>query len=125
MFTILSLFKQELIEDKPTLDQMKRDIISMNFKIVPRGAIKKIQFNNPLLIELLWLIGKVDTFLLEEADELGKKEREAIENFVQLLWHKVQGNYTYTPLPLTLQDLLDDNDIVDLEVYRDNDKILN
>jgi hypothetical protein len=127
IYIVLVNLKEELLRSKPTGDDLLKEIRTMRFKVSPKGNIKNFNLQNPLLLELLWLVGKIDEFLHNNIEVLTKTEKEAIENFMTTMWQKL---YMQSGSEAGFEQvLLDDNrqtdELVDLEIYREHGGIIN
>ena len=74
---IVSKFQKNILENKPSDDQMYQDVRMMKFKVKPvLGDISILNLKNNTLIEILWSLGKIDEFFQNQSDKLDDTERE-------------------------------------------------
>lgn len=121
IFEKITRLQRELMQNKPPFSEMVKEIQAMRFKISPKGDMGQFNFSSPLLVELLWYIGKVDEFFAREMHNLTKQEQQAVEAFVHMLWHKVHESLDTPDLVYAL-NLSEDSD---LEVYKEQPSLLN
>jgi len=75
--SIFQNFQMEVLNRKPTHNQMFDEIRMMRFKVRPvTGDISALDFDNTTFIETLWSLGKLDEFFHSTVDDLDKAEKQ-------------------------------------------------
>ncbi len=73
-------FFKQVVGKKPSFEKMEQEVKLMSFKIrsITGDIIKSLYQNRRDMIELIWLIGKLDEFLQKSAEGLSNHDREMI-----------------------------------------------
>ena len=88
---IVSKFQKNILENKPSDDQMYQDVRMMKFKVKPvLGDISILNLKNNTLIEILWSLGKIDEFFQNQSDKLDDTEREVFYKLLDTIYENYQ-----------------------------------
>lgn len=82
---------QKSLNQIPDYKKMVEEIRMMKFKIRPiEGNLSEVDFNNKKFVEILWKLGKLDSFFQEKILSLKGKEKEFFLNFFESVYSKYQ-----------------------------------
>ncbi len=91
IFNLVSQLKQ-ILDNKPTQDQMLKDVEMMKFKIRPVvGDISILNFKNSQLVETLWGLGKLDEFFQSHFKNISRADKETFFQMVGQLRGKLEN----------------------------------
>lgn len=79
-------FQEDILEKKPSFEDMVSDVNMMNFKIRPvAGNIADLDYANIDFIDALWSLGKLDDFFKAESNKIDKTEKDTFFRMVNSL----------------------------------------
>ena len=82
----------DILKKKPSVKKMYEDIRLMKFKIRPlQGDISRINFQNEMLIEMLWSLGKLDEVFQKEYELLSVGSRDTFYKLFDNLYKEYQS----------------------------------
>lgn len=91
IFNLVSQLKQ-ILDNKPTQDQMLKEVEMMRFKIKPvTGDISILNFKNSQLVETLWGLGKLDEFFQSHFKNISKSDKEIFFQMVGQLRGRLEN----------------------------------
>ncbi len=73
-------FFKQVLSKKPSFEKMEQEVKLMSFKIrsINGDIIKNLYRNRRNMIELIWLIGRLDEFLQNSSEKISSHDREKI-----------------------------------------------
>lgn len=77
-------FQEKTLKLVPPMSSMLEEMKLMNFKIRPIvGNITGVDFKNEELIGTIWSMGKLEEFVMQNSEELSKKDEKIFFNLVR------------------------------------------
>lgn len=91
IFNLVSQLKA-ILDNKPTQDQMLKEVEMMRFKIRPLvGDISILNFKNSQLVETLWGLGKLDEFFQIHFKNISASDKETFFQMVGQLRGRLES----------------------------------
>ncbi len=113
----------QVIKNKPSYEEMLREVRMMNIKIRPiKGDLTNINLYNKKIVELLWSLNKLEGFINDKNLFLKPSEKKILVDFFESLIKKYEREIVKTEIDKNL--LSDKLNIIELEIFKEiNDKI--
>ena len=121
-------FKTEVLDNKPNIEQMVKEIYMMKFKIRPlQGDVSKLDFSNSLFVETIWRIGKMDDFIEKYMHKIDKKQEHAFFHYFEGMYKQLQNTLNNLHFGSPKGDIFAKRDFVEMEIYKEriNKKLSN
>lgn len=97
---------------------MYEDIRLMKFKIRPlQGDISRINFNNDMLIEMLWSLGKLDEVFQSEYDMLSVQSRDSFYRLFDNLYKEYQSKLNN--IHIRQDRLAESSNALEMEIFKE------
>lgn len=128
MLRLFKSFKSEVLDKKPTHEQMVKDVYMMKFKIRPiQGDISKLNFSNETFVETIWQLGKMDDFIEKHAHKIEKKQENAFFHYFEGMYKQLQSRLNSLHFGTQKDDLFVKHDFVEMEIFKErkNKKLRN
>lgn len=91
VFEMISEFQTNVLNKKPSFNQMFDEVRLMRFKIRPlNGEINMLDINNNSFIEMLWGLGKLDEFYQGHVEKLPNDQKQVFFRIFDDLYQKFQ-----------------------------------
>ena len=96
---IVSKFQKNILEKKPSNDEMEKEVRMMKFKVKPViGDISILNLKNTNFIEVLWSLGKIDEFFQNQVDTIGDDQRDIFYKLLDEIYEKYQDELNMVDL---------------------------
>jgi len=118
---VLRIFRdfQYVLEHKPSLNQMFKEIRMMKFKVKPmQGDIAFIDLQNDKLIEVLWNLGKLDELFQKEYPKLTNQGKDVFFRIFEGMYQKLQTELN--SINLRKQKPSARSSIFEMEIFKEN-----
>ena len=128
MMKLFRSFKKDVLDKKPTHNQMVRELSMMRFKIRPlQGDVSKLNFSNSTFVETIWQLGKMDDFIEKHVGKIDKKQENAFFHYFEGMYKQLQDTLNNAPFGGQKGDLQIKRDFVEMEIYKErkNKKLSN
>ncbi len=128
MMGLFKSFKQDVLDKKPTHEQMMREVYMMRFKIRPlQGDVSKLNFSNSTFVETIWQLGKMDDFIEKHLRKLDKKQEHAFFHYFEGMYKQLQDTLNSLHFGRQKGDLFVQRDFVEMEIFKErkNKKLRN
>lgn len=114
---------QKSLNQTPNYEKMLEEIRMMKFKIRPiQGNLSEVDFNNKKFVEILWKLGKLDSFFQEKILPLESKDKEFFLNFFESIYSKYQEDLNKIKLSKTKFKKTDN--LLAVEIFKEaSDKV--
>lgn len=91
VFEMLTQFQTNVLNKKPSQQQMYDEVRLMRFKIRPlNGEITMLDLNNANFIEMLWGLGKLDEFYQGHVEKLPTDQKQVFFRIFDEIYQKFQ-----------------------------------
>ncbi|PIY71837.1 hypothetical protein COY87_04055 [Candidatus Roizmanbacteria bacterium CG_4_10_14_0_8_um_filter_33_9] len=98
---LLEQFQKNILGNKPSIDQMIKEVQMMRFKIRPiQGDFSYLNFQNSRFIEILWSLGKMDEFFNRRPSSLSSKQKGIFFNYFDSMYRSFQDELNKLNLKL-------------------------
>jgi len=98
---LLEQFQKNILGNKPSIDQMIKEVQMMRFKIRPiQGDFSYLNFQNSRFIEILWSLGKMDEFFDNRLSSLPSKQKGIFFNYFDSMYRSFQDELNKLNLKL-------------------------
>lgn len=115
----------KIIEKPPPLNEIKKEVLMMNFKMKPiLGDLTEVQINHPKFITTLWKLGKLDEFFQKEINKIPKKQLPIFIEAFEDIFEKYQKQLNDVKL-ITKKDVNLKTSILEVEIFKDQEKKIN
>lgn len=128
MMGLFRIFKKDVLDSKPTHEQMMREVSMMKFKIRPlQGDVSKLNFSNTTFVETIWQLGKMDDFIEKHLHTLDKKQEQAFFHYFEGMYKQLQDALNSLHFGGQKGDLFVKRDFIEMEIYKEgkNKKLRN
>lgn len=128
MMGLFKSFKQDVLDKKPTHEQMMREVYMMRFKIRPlQGDVSKLNFSNSTFVETIWQLGKMDDFIEKHLRKLDKKQEYAFFHYFDGMYKQLQDTLNSLHFGGQKGDLFIKRDFIEMEIFKErkNKKLRN
>ncbi len=114
---------QKTLNQTPSYEKMIEEIKMMKFKVRPiQGSLSDVDFKNKQFVEILWKLGKLDSFFQEKILSLKGKEKEFFLNFFESVYLKYQEDLNKIKLSKTKFKKTDN--LLAVEIFKEvSDKV--
>lgn len=128
MMGLFKSFKQDILDKKPTHEQMMREVYMMKFKIRPlQGDVSKLNFSNVTFVETIWQLGKMDDFIEKHLRTLDKKQEYAFFHYFNGMYKQLQDTLNSLHFGGQKGDMFVKRDFIEMEIFKErkNKKLRN
>lgn len=115
---LLEQFQKNILGNKPSIDQMIKEVQMMKFKIRPiQGDFSHLNFQNSRFIEILWSLGKMDEFFDRRLSTLPQKQKGIIFNYFDSMYHTFQEELNKLNLKLPKTGKI--SSVFEMEIFKE------
>lgn len=128
MLSLFKNFKTDVLDKKPSHEQMMRDVYMMKFKIRPlQGDVSKLNFSNTTFVKIIWQLGKMDDFIEKHLHKIDKKQEYAFFHYFEGMYKQLQNTLNNLHFGSQKGDVFVKRDFVEMEIYKErkNKKLSN
>ncbi len=123
VFDMIANFQLNVLNKKPSNEQMYDEVRLMRFKIRPlNGEIAMLDLSNSGFIEMLWGLGKLDEFYQGHIEKLPPNERQIFFRIFDELYQKFQQELNKVNLK---REEINPNSSFEMEIFKDRSKKFN
>lgn len=116
IFNLASQLKQ-ILENKPSQEQMLKEVEMMRFKIRPvAGDISILNFKNNQLVETLWNLGKLDEFFQSHFKNISTNDKEIFFQMVGQLRGKLENQLS----KINFRRPINASQVIEMEIFKES-----
>ena len=120
MLNLFKSFKKNVLDKKPSHEQMVRDVYMMKFKIRPlQGDVSKLNFSNETFVETIWRLGKMDDFIEKHIHSIDKNQEHAFFHYFEGMYKQLQNTLSTLHFGTQTGDIFVKRDFVEMEIYKE------
>jgi len=124
MLRLFENFKTEVLDRKPTHEQMVREVYMMKFKIRPlQGDISKLNFSNITFVETIWQLGKMDDFIEKHLHKIDKKQENAFFHYFEGMYKQLQNTLNNLHFDEQKSNVYTRHNFVEMEIYKERKNV--
>ena len=125
MLRLFKAFKANVLDRKPSHEQMVQDVYMMKFKIRPlQGDVSRLNFSNTTFVETIWQLGKMDDFIEKHIHKIGKKQENAFFHYFDGMYRQLQNTLNTLHFDVQKGGSFAKRDFVEMEIYKEHKKKL-
>jgi len=122
MMHLFKSFKKDVLDKKPTHEQMMREVYMMKFKIRPlQGDVSKLNFSNATFVETIWQLGKMDDFIEKHLRKLDKKQEFAFFHYFEGMYKQLQDTLNNLHFSGQKGDMFVKRDFIEMEIFKERE----
>ena len=128
ILNLFKSFKNDILDKKPSHEQMVREVYMMKFKIRPlQGDVSKLNFSNSTFVETIWQLGKMDDFIEKHIHTIEKKQETAFFHYFEGMYKQLQNTLSNLPFGGPKSNVFAKRDFVEMEIFKErkNKKLKN
>ncbi len=115
---LLEQFQKNVLSNKPSLDQMIKEVQLMRFKIRPvQGNLTHLNFQNVRFIEIVWSLGKIDEFFDKRLSSLPRSQKNIFFHYFDTLHRSLQEELN--KLNLKQVQVGKSSSVFEMEIFKD------
>ncbi len=119
-FDAVAQLNLSILKQKPTIQQMKRDIQMNRLRIKPHmGDVFSLNMGNDQFIEALWSIIKIDEYIENTVDKLPRKEVDMFYQMSSYFRQQFQDTLNRIDMRLPHMKSRPTEQPVAIEIFRD------
>lgn len=117
-------FKANVLDKKPSREQMVQEVYMMKFKIRPlQGDISRLNFSNETFVETIWRLGKMDAFIEKHLHKIDKNQEHAFFHYFDGMYKQLQNTLNTLHFGVQKGDMFVKHDFVEMEIYKERKNI--
>lgn len=125
VFDMIHQFQKNIQEQKPSFNEMSREVSMMKYKIRPvEGDISILNFKSPEFIEALWSLGKLDEFSRQYAEKINPEDENTFIRLIEEIRYRLQQDLNKANINPTLH-LQPAQFVFEMEIYKERTKQMN